>query len=452
MINARRAEVKVTYDNVDFVTTAGADAESISYIDSASDNSDSIELTINATKSKWINSFMPEKGAKLIAKIVGRYWTNGKGTKTLSCGSFTLDDISYDDAPSTLTVGGVAKPEDQDFSELERDYIWQNTSIKRIGQTIADRYGLSFSYDAEDYDIECDEQSATDSSYYNTLCGYYGLILKVYADSLWVYDREAYKAKLPVKTFNSSNIKRGSLSWNTTLSGTFTGGDFSYTDPDKDIDIICTVGGGSHTKSVNRRATSVYDAAVQLCAEINNANHGSTTVKFTSANGEFSVCSGNTIELEGYGKLDGKYFVDKITHKYSSSGGFTSALECSLCEEPFYEWQVGGEIVYHETEEESDEEYATSSADNSASAAAGAVAGAAVTLNNAPFYYTSIATEPSCYKSGVFYFYDAILIAGRYRITNSASRCGKLPVGENVTGWVPASYCGVGDAGDTTNL
>ena len=40
-------------------------------------------------------------------------------------------------------------------------------------------------------------------------------------------------------------------------------------------------------------------------------------------------------------------------------------------------------------------------------------------------------------------FYDGILVNGRYRITNAASRCGKLPVGQNVTGWVPASYCGV---------
>ena len=29
-------------------------------------------------------------------------------------------------------------------------------------------------------------------------------------------------------------------------------------------------------------------------------------------------------------------------------------------------------------------------------------------------------------------------------MTNTAARCGKLPVGQNVTGWVPASYCGTG--------
>ena len=56
----------------------------------------------------------------------------------------------------------------------------------------------------------------------------------VAARSMWVYDREAYKRKRPVKTIDRSEIIRGSFSYTTTLSGTFTGGDFCYTDPDKD--------------------------------------------------------------------------------------------------------------------------------------------------------------------------------------------------------------------------
>ena len=80
------------------------------------------------------------------------------------------------------------------------------------------------------------------------------------------------------------------------------------------------------------------------------------------------------------------------------------------------------------------------------SEAAGAQPGQAVTLTNAPFYVSSTAPEPASYKSGTFYFYDGVLQGGRYRMTISADRCGKLPVGENVTGWVPAAYCGVGAA------
>ena len=338
----------------------------------------------------------------------------------------------------------------RDFSELERETIWKNTSIKRIGETIAGRYGLAFTYDADDYDIECDEQDGTDSGYYNQLCKNYGLILKVYARRLWVYDRERYKEKRAVKTFHRTQIRPGSFAYTTTLSGTYTGGYFNYTDADKDIDIVCSVGGGTHTKSVNRRATSVYDASVQLCAELNNANHGTVRLRF-GVDGDWLVSAGNCINLAGYGKLDGKYFVDKVTHKVSASG-LTTDFECSGIGTAFHYWDVGGKIEYHEPEEDSgvdyDSAYATTSpAANAASSAAGAEAGASVALTNAPFYVASTSASPACHKSGTYYFYDGILINGRYRMTNTAARCGKLPVGKNVTGWVPASYCIAGKEG-----
>ena len=88
--------------------------------------------------------------------------------------------------------------------------------------------------------------------------------------------------------------------------------------------------GGNHTKNVNRRATSVYDASVQLCAEINNANHGRVKLKF-SVMGNWGVSAGNNLRLTGYGDglnggINGKYFVDKVTHKYTKSGGFCDQL------------------------------------------------------------------------------------------------------------------------------
>lgn len=451
--DARRVELDVTYNNAPFAGQVGAEIESLTYVDNAADDSDSIDITLDAQDSKWLHGWLPEEGATLRPRIIGRDWNGPGDTHVMECGLFILDDVAYQDAPTTLQVGGVSKPSDTDFSELERETIWKNTSIKRIGESIAGRYGLGFTYDADDYDIECDEQDGTDSSYYNNLCKNYGLILKVYAKRLWVYDRERYKGKRAVQDFDRTNIIPGSLSYNTTLSGTYTGGYFTYTDADKDLDIVCSVGGGNHTKNVNRRATSVFDASVQLCAEINNANHGRVKLKF-SVMGNWGVSAGNNLRLTGYGDglnggINGKYFVDKVTHKYTKSGGFVTSFECSGIFDPFHYWDVGGHIECHQSEDSSSESYnsayeTTSPAANAASAAEGATAGAAVTLTKAPFYYTSVAPKPSCYKSGTFYFYDGILVNNRYRITNTAARCGKLPVGKNVTGWVPASYCNGG--------
>lgn len=435
--------------------------ESLTYVDNAANDSDTIDITLDAQDGKWMWEWMPQKGATLYPCLLGHDWERPGDERRMDCGLFVVDDVSYADTPTTLQLGGVSKPSDSNFSETERKATWKNTSIKRIGETIAARYGLGFTYDAEDYDIVCDEQEGTDSSYYNALCQNYGLILKVYARRLWVYDREAYKAKRAVKTIDRTSIIRGSMSWTTTLSGTYTGGTFDYTDADNDSDISCSIGGGTHIKSVNRRATSVQDAAVQLCAELNNANHGTIKLRF-SVPGDWAVSAGNTITITGYGGgpsggdggINGKYFVDKVTHKYTRNDGFTSVFECSGVREGFHPYDVGGSIRYNtEGSDTSDnsytDNYETSTAASAASKAAGAEAGGAVTLDNAPFYYTSVIQNPSCYKSGVFYFYDGILINGRYRMTNSAARCGKLPVGQNVTGWVPASYCIEEDAAAT---
>lgn len=419
----------------------GGDAQSLTYTDCAADQSDSVDITIDAEDRMWLENWFPQTGAVLRPAILGFDWERDGDSRFLDCGLFVLDDVQFSDTPSTLRMGGVSKPSDTDFSELEREMIWKNTSVKRIGETIAGRYGLGFFYDAEDYDIECDEQEATDSSYYNTLCKNYGLILKVYSKRLWVYDREAYKNKPAIRTFDRTQIKRGSLSYTNTLSGTFTGGQFAYTDPDKNCDIVCSVGGGKHTKSISRRTDNVHDASIQLCAELNNANHGAVKLKFTVDGGWF-VSAANNIQLSGYGGLDGKYFVDQATHHVTRSGGYTTDYECSRILTAFHYWDVGGSIQVYEKEKTSNENYSsfydmTSPAANAVSGAAGG----AITLDNAPFYYASTSENPSCYKTGVFYYYDGILVNGRYRMTISSGRCGKLPVAENVTGWVPASCC-----------
>lgn len=418
MTKGRSVTLSVRYNNASLDEQV-VDIESLTYTDEAADNSDSIDITVDARDEKWLNSWMPEMGASLVPQILGENWESEGDSRSIPCGSFTVDSLDYSQAPDTMILGGVSKPGDSDFSETERETVWKNTSIRRIGQTIADRYGLGFSYDAPDHDIGCDEQDGPDSSYYNDLCKRYGFVLKVYANRLWVYDREEYKRKRAVKTFRREDMEPGSFRFTTTLCGTYTGGHFSYTDPDTDRDIEVSIGGGKRIKEISRRAESEADALLQLCAELNNDNHGSATIRFTT-DGEWGVSASDCIALSGFGKLDGKYFVDRVTHQVSASG-LTSQLEASLVTEGFRPGQTGSGM---EPE--------------------GAMAqGTAIRLERAPGYVSSDAKSRACTLTGNYWLYDGELIRGRYRVTNTASRCGKKPVGKNVTAWVNAGDCEV---------
>lgn len=417
MVKTRRVALELMYNNVSLKEQV-PDIESLTYTDVAADNSDSLDITIDATEDKWLHDWFPEKWARIVTEIRGENWEKEGDSKRIPCGSFVLDDVQYQDAPNVLQLGGVSKPADSDFSELDRETVWKNTSIRRIGQTIADHYGLGFAYDGPDYDIDGDEQDGPDSTYYNDLCKRYGLVLKVYDSRLWVYDREQYKEKKPVKTFHREDFSPGSFRYATTLYGTFTGGQFTYTDPETDRDIECSIGGGKRIKRINRRASSEQDALAQLCAELNNANHGATTIGFTT-DGAWELSASDCIGLSGFGKLDGKYFVDRIIHQVS--GGLTSQVEASRVEEGFRPGQ---------TDPGQEPEGALEQ-------------GTAIRLERAAGYVSSDAKNKACTLTGIYYIYDGELIRGRYRVTNTQSRCGKKPVGKNVTAWVDAADCEV---------
>ena len=128
MNNGRRVELDVTYNNAPFAGQVGAEIESLTYVDNAADDSDSIDITLDAQDSKWLHGWLPEEGATLRPRIIGRDWNGPGDTHVMECGLFILDDVAYQDAPTTLQVGGVSKPSDTDFSELERETIWKNTS------------------------------------------------------------------------------------------------------------------------------------------------------------------------------------------------------------------------------------------------------------------------------------------------------------------------------------
>ena len=65
--------------------------------------------------------------------------------------------------------------------------------------------------------------------------------------------------------------------------------------------------------------------------------------------------------------------------------------------------------------------------------------GMAVKLIGARLYGSASAKDPVNTVTGTYYLYDGENIGGRYRITTSKDRCGKTPIGENVTGFVNAA-------------
>lgn len=432
--------LKVIYGKTDITEDIAKNIENVSYTDCATSESDSISLTIDAQDTKWMADWMPETGTTLHVSMNTENWDEEGHHLQLDCGDMILDDVSYSDLPSTLTLGAVAKPNDSNFSERKRSTIWRNTSIKRIGATIAARYKLRFAYDGSDYNIEVAEQDDTDSAFLQELCKNYGMILKVYNLRMWIYDREMYKARVSATPLYRGQLKPGTFQYTNSLANTYTGGDFSYTDQDKDCDITARIGGGTRTMSVNRRASSVADAAVQLVADLNDANHSLTTVRLGSI-GHLNLTSGEVFALVGFGVMDGNYFIDKVTHSYSRSSGYEVQIEASKIYKPFAAADVGGTIVKdQDVTAAEDAESLSDVAQLSINLEPNDPAGKAVTLNSCPLYAADYEKAYRSTVSGTYYLYDGWKSAGRYMICSAPSRCGAMPSEKYVTGWIDEEF------------
>lgn len=328
-MKARTATAAIMYSGREISVKMGDKTTSFSYTDQASGNSDSISLSINDREDKWISSWFPEKGDKVTASISTADW-GLPGGRTLNCGEFVLDDVSASGPPTSVSIGAVSAPADEGFGETKRSQTWEGVTVKQIAASIAERNGLTLEYDCSKIiTIAATEQNETvDSDFLTKLCDEYGLCVKVYSSKIVIFDLAEYEQKEAVTTIGKGEVIN--WSFNTTLAGTYTGGDLTYTHPTTGEDVKVSCGDNSRSLSLNKSADNGADALLKLNGELTKANHGMTTLSVTTM-GRTDLVAGQNIEIAGFGKPDGKYFIDKVTH--SVSGGYTCQYELSKIEE-----------------------------------------------------------------------------------------------------------------------
>lgn len=329
-MRTRRAAVDLKWNGTAVTTKMDGYLKDVTYTDPASGEADSLDITIHDRAGKWLGAWFPETGDTLSAAIRLTDWEGEGDTRTLTCGEFVLDGFSFSGWSVGGTISAVSVPAESAFRETTRTKNWENVTVEEIGKEIAARAGvaLSWNVDGSPIQIKSIEQSEqTDCDFYMELCDTYALAMKVYAKKIVVFDREAYKAKGAVATVTKDMIK--AWSWERNMTGTYTGGEYTYTDPNTEAEIEVNVGEGPRILKVSGKADDRGDAERKLKAALANANHGASKLNMTIVGNAAWVAS-QCITVDGLGKLSGKYYIDKITH--SLAGGYTMSLELSLVE------------------------------------------------------------------------------------------------------------------------
>jgi hypothetical protein len=330
-MNTRRAELALIWNGQAVKTQMDGYKMDCTYTDPASGEADSLDINIHDNARQWVTAWLPLLGDTLQATIQLENWAQEGDTKKLDCGFFILDNFSFSGFPVVGEISGVSVPADSSFRETTRTKTWENVTIREIAKEAASRAGISLVWDVKtaDFTIKSVEQTdETDCDFVMSICETYGFCMKIYARKMVIFDREEYKKKDPVAKISEGDIL--SWSWQKNLAGTYTGGEYAYSDPVTDEDITASIGSGSRILKESGKADSAADALRKITAAVNNANHGSTTLSISMV-GNAGIVASQCVTVVGLGKLSGKYYVDSVTHNLG--GGYTMDLELSLVEE-----------------------------------------------------------------------------------------------------------------------
>lgn len=322
MSSGRRATVGTVYGGSNVTRFLSEYMELFSYTDVASGESDSISLSL--MDGAWSQGWFPGKGDRMANVCLFTDWEAEGDSWTLNCGNFEVDDISISGVPHTMTIGGTSIPMDQAFNAEERTKTWEDVTLQEVGAEIAARAGVSLYYDAGGLPIKATEQNEqTDCKFLYSLCQQYGLAMKVFYDRIIIFDEAVYEARASVATLTEGDFT--AWTYNTTLSGTYTGTKLSYSDPGTGKDHTVEVGIGPRILKINKEADSAEDARKKALAELNNANKKAITFSGTlrARNG---LVAGACITLTGFGVPDGNYYLDKVVTKVTGKGASQQSI------------------------------------------------------------------------------------------------------------------------------
>ena len=329
-MQARRTDISIIYQGKNITVGLKPYLKGFTYTDCSSGQADTIALDIADMYRKWIDAWFPVKTDIISASIEASNWKCEGDNWALDCGQFTVDGVSFSGPPISMNLDAISTPVCESFDCRHNTKTWEKTTLQTIATKISDEAGVALVYDAPVVSIKVLEQSEeTNMSFLYNLCKKYGLAMKAYSKKIIIFDEEKYESKPCVRTITELDVK----SWNgkTTLTGIADSATIKYKDPKSGKDLSYTYkaqntnGRPTHKlQESNEKADSLDDAKLKAKAKIREANKNETTMSFKIDAHKGLVATQNIL-VKGFGKFDGKYFVDKITHSISS--GYTMDLE-----------------------------------------------------------------------------------------------------------------------------
>ena len=330
----RESEVLIKYNDVDATKAIGCMLESFSWTDYASGSADTVSLTLNNMNNLWLKKgYLPLHTDNLKAWMRVTDWNCAGDSRSVFCGRFQVDKYTTSGPPDVFVLEGICTPINRGFNVTQRHNTYKKTSVKKLMSDIAQKAGLKLVFDASDHIIkEISQDGKTDMAFAFSICDDYGLNMKVYNRKLVIYAPSKYERKKASYTINLQDLgESGAYSIEKNVSSMYDGVKMQYTGKGKKtvtFKYVLPGKKGNRLLFMSASADSHAEAENKSKAQLLKNLREVQVINLTNLRGDPKYKAAECFNLTGAGKLDGKYFIDNVTH--TKDGRYTCSITAHL--------------------------------------------------------------------------------------------------------------------------
>lgn len=328
-MKARRTEINLKYNNINISADISQYLLDFSYEDNE-DKSDDLQIKLEDKKSLWNKDWFPEKGDTIEADILMINSEKDNQILKLPCGTFQIDSIGSNGPPNQVEIKALSVPVTSNINTSKKSKAWEKVKFSEIVKTIANSHSLGLVLDVkEDKEyLRIDQNKESDIKFIERLCKALNYSMKFSNLKLVIVDNEKYNNKNTVRIISRGEASIISFGFDDNSMGAFESANVQYKDPKtgktKKSKVKNKVNHNTKKElNINQKVDSEEDAKKLGTSKLEEGNKISRTARFTLI-GDINLYTKQNIEVQGWGKFDGKYTITKSSHNVSGSGYITS--------------------------------------------------------------------------------------------------------------------------------
>ncbi|MEM9804041.1 MAG: hypothetical protein AAF959_02090 [Cyanobacteria bacterium P01_D01_bin.56] len=352
----RQPTLKIKYLGVDITEDIREVITDASFTDNLEGKADDLKIVIENRDLRWLNTWLPGEGDR-VSFQVGYAASPVDLTQSVQV---EIDEPEWAGPPDVLRLGGVSVPVTASLREL-RSVAYEAVTLRGIAQQIANRHGLELVGEVPNISFKrISQKEQTDLSFLRKLANDYGVVFKVESTSRLVFFRvESLELAAPVfaiartpnaeATTAATATQTGKLFYPSDYrlkrkaAGTYKSASIKYQDAESgefiefEVDINGNevpkpeddTGGaiGSESRlNIRERVENLGQARTRAIEALKRANRARITLSL-NLEGETLIAAGLTFLLTGWQRLDGKYLIEKATHRVSRGQGYRCSID-----------------------------------------------------------------------------------------------------------------------------